>query len=144
MPLWRRRGADQPVSGTDAGEGAPETGRPDPEAGGSGVAAQPVAATAVQPPAATATASQATAAALDAGLERTRGGFMSRLRGFLGTGTLEASSWADVEETLIAGDVGATLAIEVVERAQRRREPGGPEAAVRAELAALLLPRDPG
>src|SRR5262245_61122177 len=82
-------------------------------------------------------------AALEHGLERTRGNFMSRLRTFLGTGTGEGPSWDDVEETLIAGDVGAALAIDVVERARRRREPGGPEAAVRAELAARLVPRDP-
>ena len=81
--------------------------------------------------------------ALEHGLERTRGNFMSRLRTFLGTGTGEGPSWDDVEETLIAGDVGATLAIDLVERARSRREPGGPEAAVRAELAALLVPRDP-
>ena len=79
---------------------------------------------------------------LDAGLARTRGGFMSRLRGFLGSGPDEAS-WDDVEETLIGGDVGAALAMEVVERARRRRDPGGAEAAVRAELAALLVTRDP-
>ena len=78
---------------------------------------------------------------LDAGLARTRGGFMSRLRGYLG-GPDEDASWDDVEETLIAGDVGASLAMEIVERARARREPGGPEAAVRAELAALLVPRD--
>ena len=71
-------------------------------------------------------------AALEHGLERTRGNFMSRLRTFLGTGTGEGPSWDDVEETLIAGDVGAALAIDLVERARRRREPGGPEAAVRA------------
>jgi fused signal recognition particle receptor len=82
-------------------------------------------------------------AALEHGLERTRGNFMSRLRTFLGTSTGEGPSWDDVEETLIAGDVGAALAIDVVERARRRREPGGAEAAVRAELAALLVPRDP-
>jgi len=81
--------------------------------------------------------------ALEHGLERTRGNFMSRLRTFLGTGTGEGPSWDDVEETLIAGDVGATLAIDLVERARSRRESGGPEAAVRAELAALLVPRDP-
>jgi fused signal recognition particle receptor len=81
--------------------------------------------------------------ALEHGLERTRGNFMSRLRTFLGTGTGEGPSWDDVEETLIAGDVGAALAIDLVERARSRREPGGPEAAVRAELAALLVPRDP-
>jgi fused signal recognition particle receptor len=79
---------------------------------------------------------------LDAGLARTRGGFMSRLRGFLGGGPDEAS-WDDVEETLIGGDVGASLAMEVVERARRRRDPGGAEAAVRAELAALLVARAP-
>jgi len=79
---------------------------------------------------------------LDAGLARTRGGFMSRLRGFLGGGPDEAS-WDDVEETLIGGDVGASLAMEVVERARRRRDPGGAEAAVRAELAALLVAREP-
>jgi fused signal recognition particle receptor len=81
-------------------------------------------------------------AALEVGLERTRGSFMSRLRGFLGTGTGQGPSWDDVEETLIAGDVGAALAIDLVERARRRRDPGGPEAAIRGELAALLVPRD--
>ena len=78
---------------------------------------------------------------LDAGLARSRGGFMSRLRGLFGGD--EGPAWDDVEETLIAGDVGATLAIAVVERAKERRDPAGPEAAVRAELAALLVPRDP-
>ncbi len=80
--------------------------------------------------------------ALDAGLERTRGGFMSRLRGFLGAAEIGGPSWDDVEEALIAGDVGAGLAIELVERARSRRDPGGPEAAIRAELAALLVARD--
>jgi fused signal recognition particle receptor len=82
-------------------------------------------------------------AELEVGLERTRSGFMSRLRGLFGAAP-EGPSWDDVEETLIAGDVGASLAMDVVERARRRREPGGPEAAIRAELAALLAPRDPG
>ncbi len=82
------------------------------------------------------------ASSLDAGLARTRGGFISRLRGFLG-GDAGGPAWDDVEETLIAGDVGGTLAMDVVERARRRREPGGAEAAVRAELAALLVAREP-
>jgi len=81
-------------------------------------------------------------AALEHGLERTRDNFMSRLRTFLGTGTGEGPSWDEVEETLIAGDVGAALAIDLVERARKRREPGGPEAAIRSELAALLVQRD--
>jgi fused signal recognition particle receptor len=82
------------------------------------------------------------ASRLDAGLVRTRGGFMSRLRGFLGGVDASGPSWDDVEETLIAGDVGAALAIELVARARGRRDPGGAEAAIRAELAALLVPRD--
>jgi fused signal recognition particle receptor len=80
--------------------------------------------------------------ALEHGLERTRGGFMDRLRGALAAGP-DGPSWDDVEETLIAGDVGAALAMDVVERARKRRDPGGAEAAVRAELAALLVQRDP-
>jgi fused signal recognition particle receptor len=82
-------------------------------------------------------------ATLEHGLERTRGNFMSRLRTFLGTGTGEGPSWEDVEETLIAGDVGAALSIDLVDRARHRRDPGGPEGAIRAELASLLVPRDP-
>ena len=79
--------------------------------------------------------------AFEHGLERTRGGFMTRLRGALAGGP-DGPSWDDVEETLIAGDVGASLAMDVVERARRRRDPDGAEAAVRAELASLLVPRE--
>jgi fused signal recognition particle receptor len=67
---------------------------------------------------------------------------MSRLRGLFGAGD-GGLDWEAVEETLIGGDVGAALAMEVVERARRRRDARGDEAAVRAELAALLAPRDP-
>jgi fused signal recognition particle receptor len=77
---------------------------------------------------------------LDQGLERTRGTFMAQLRGYLGTEG--GPAWDEVEETLIAGDVGAGLAIELVDRARRRRHPDGPEAAIRDELAALLVDRD--
>jgi fused signal recognition particle receptor len=79
---------------------------------------------------------------LNAGLARTRGGFMTRLREYLGDDD-QAASWDDVEEMLIGGDVGASLSMEIVERARRRRDPGGAEAAVRAELAALLVEREP-
>jgi fused signal recognition particle receptor len=78
---------------------------------------------------------------LDQGLERTRGSFVAQLRGYLGSEG--GPAWDEVEETLIAGDVGATLAIELVDRARRRRHPDGPEAAIRDELAALLVDRDP-
>ncbi|HEX7495747.1 MAG TPA: signal recognition particle-docking protein FtsY [Candidatus Limnocylindrales bacterium] len=80
---------------------------------------------------------------LIAGLEKSRGGFMSRLRGLLSTGPA-AADWDAVEELLISGDVGGELAIEVVERARRRKSEETAEAAVRAELAALLLPVQPG
>jgi fused signal recognition particle receptor len=66
---------------------------------------------------------------------------MSRLRGLLGGDSISPEAWAEVEESLIAGDVGATLAMEVVEMA-RRRGSGSATAAVREELAGLLLPRD--
>ena len=77
---------------------------------------------------------------LETGLEKTRTGLVTQLRGYLGN--VDGPQWDEVEETLIAGDVGAALAIDLVERAKRRRDPGGPEAAIRAELAALLVDRD--
>ncbi len=80
---------------------------------------------------------------LVAGVARSRGGFMARLKGLLGRGDPDAGTWEEVEETLIGGDVGATLALEVVERARRRRDVAGPIAAVRSELTALLVDRDP-
>ena len=82
-------------------------------------------------------------AALDAGLERTRGSFMSRLRGYprrrapararRGTRSRRRSSPATS---------GPRSPIDLVERARQRRDPGGAEAAIRAELAALLVARD--
>ena len=75
---------------------------------------------------------------LEAGLERSRGGFMSRLRGLLGGNQISPEAWDDVEEALIAGDVGASLAAEIVEQARARRDAPSAEAAVRAELAAVL------
>jgi fused signal recognition particle receptor len=79
--------------------------------------------------------------ALEQGLERTRGGFMDRLRGALAAGP-DGPSWDDVEETLIAGDVGAALAMDIVEQARKRRDPAGAEAAVRAILSGLLVTRE--
>jgi len=68
---------------------------------------------------------------------------MSRLRGLLVGDSVSPETWADVEESLIAGDVGAALASTVVDRARERGAPDGATAAVRRELAAVLLPRDP-
>ncbi|HEX7612281.1 MAG TPA: signal recognition particle-docking protein FtsY [Candidatus Limnocylindrales bacterium] len=80
---------------------------------------------------------------LAAGLERSRGGFMSRLRGVLRSGPSDAD-WESVEELLIAGDVGGNLAMDVVERARARKDAPSAEAAVRAELAARLMPGERG
>ncbi|MFL5725698.1 MAG: signal recognition particle-docking protein FtsY [Chloroflexota bacterium] len=80
------------------------------------------------------------AAALDLGLARTRGALVGRLRGvFHG----DATDWDEVEETLIAADVGASLAMEVVENA-RRQHADDAEAAVREQLTALLVEREVG
>jgi fused signal recognition particle receptor len=82
-------------------------------------------------------------ASLDRGLGRTRGGFVARIRGLLGGGAVDAAAWDEIEEALIAGDVGASLASRVVERARGRRDAPSAEDAVEAELASLLAPRDP-
>ena len=79
---------------------------------------------------------------LEAGLEKTRTGFGARLRSaFGGIGT--DADWDEVEETLITGDVGASLSMSIVERARRRRDMTV-EQAVRAELEAILQGRDEG
>ena len=75
------------------------------------------------------------------GLARSRGGFISRLRGILRSGP-SAADWEAVEELLISGDVGGGLAMEIVERARARKDASSAEAAVRAELAARLQPRE--
>jgi fused signal recognition particle receptor len=77
--------------------------------------------------------------ALEAGLERSRVGFGARLRSALGGG--DGVDWEEIEETLITGDVGAALSMDLVERARKRRDLA-PEAAVQAELAGLLAARD--
>ena len=163
MPFWRRRNNEPTAPETEEviePEPAPADWEPEPadfddpvdaatEAPAPSEPARPAAPTLESPPAPPPALEPPmpapeppTTAGLDAGLERTRGGFMSRLRGFLGSGEDVGPSWDDVEETLISGDVGAALAIDLVERARKRRDAGGPEGAIRAELAALLVPRD--
>jgi fused signal recognition particle receptor len=147
--FWRRRPQEGPDAGApgapgeqevpvpgDEIEAEPETGL-HVEAGPDGPADGPAAGPLVDDPRAIVDGD------LVAGVARSRAGFISRLRGILGLGD-DATTWEEVEETLIAGDVGAALAIEVVERARARRHPEGPEAAVREELAALLAPRESG
>jgi fused signal recognition particle receptor len=68
---------------------------------------------------------------------------MSRLRGVLKAGPSDAD-WDSVEELLISGDVGAVLAMDVVAKARARKDAVSAEAAVRAELAARLMPGEHG
>ena len=76
---------------------------------------------------------------LEQGLEKSRIGFGARLRGAFGVGG--GADWDEIEETLITGDVGASLSMDLVERARKRKDVTA-EAAVREELAKLLAPRD--
>jgi fused signal recognition particle receptor len=127
-------GADREPAGPQVELAESERARPEPPAGAE------IDADAEEVPA---SAASSAGAPLAAGIERSRGGFMARLKGILGRGDPDEQTWEEVEETLIAGDVGAALALEVVERARRRRDGGGPVAAVRSELAALLVEREP-
>ena len=150
MPFWRRGSGEEAQPNPLGQQPAainPETAEPDwePDPVDFEITGPPRAVADLEPrrvepgvPAAPAP----TAATLDAGLQRTRTGFMSRLRGLLGSTDAVGPSWDDVEETLIAGDIGAALAVELVERARARRDPGGSEAAIRGELAGLLVPRE--
>jgi fused signal recognition particle receptor len=76
---------------------------------------------------------------LEHGVERTRAGFVSRLRAALGSPD-DDEFWEEIEEALIASDLGASLATRVVEGARARRDLD-PEIAVKNELVQLFAPR---
>jgi fused signal recognition particle receptor len=77
---------------------------------------------------------------LEAGLERSRRGFVSRVRSILGRGT-DDDAWEEVEATLIGADLGAEISLGVVKRARARRDMP-PELALRHEMVALFTARD--
>ena len=77
-----------------------------------------------------------------AGVEKSRRGFGTRLRSLLRGGTISDETWEEVEETLIGADLGAELAVRVVDKARQRKDVADAEAAVFAELLALYAPRD--
>src|SRR6266545_3725219 len=116
--------ASRPTDGGDAQSVSPAAVPADPGGGSaaSGVAESPPAGLSIFEPDGGARAPAGPSADLAAGLQKSRGGFIARLHGLLG-GEPGGPSWDDVEETLIGGDVGAGLAMEVVERAKRRHDP---------------------
>ena len=76
---------------------------------------------------------------LEQGVARTRQSFVGRLRAIAG-GPLDDAAWEEIEETLIAADLGAAVAGRVVEGARARRDLD-PETAVKNELVGLFAPR---
>jgi fused signal recognition particle receptor len=83
-------------------------------------------------------------------LEPTRRGFGARVRSLLGSGAPDTDAWEQVEEAMIAADMGADLAIEVLDRTRARRDLP-PDVALQHELLALFAsraaiswPRKPG
>lgn len=130
----------QPAGAPEPGPGAPgdDTGAgPDADAPGADAAAPSWAWGADwSPEKADAARRQRELEQLEAGLERTRTGFGARLRSAFG-GIGSDADWEEVEETLIAGDVGAQLAMSIVDSARRRRDMTVGQA-VRAELETLL------
>ncbi|MFN8622598.1 MAG: signal recognition particle-docking protein FtsY [Chloroflexota bacterium] len=81
------------------------------------------------------------AATMQAGTERSRRGFVGRLRDLLRRGNDDAT-WEEVEETLIAADLGADLTFQVVARARQRRDLT-PDMALQTELINLFAVREP-
>ncbi len=75
-------------------------------------------------------------------VEKSRRGFGDRLRGLLRGGAISDETWEEVEETLIAADLGAELALRVVDKARKRKDVANAEAAVYSELLNLYAPRD--
>jgi fused signal recognition particle receptor len=88
------------------------------------------------------TETQTDGASLAMGLDKTRHGLVRRIHDAFRDGS-DDEAWEQVEEALIAGDVGARLAAEVVGRARAAGDGLPPETAVQRELAALFTARDP-
>jgi fused signal recognition particle receptor len=76
------------------------------------------------------------------GLRAQPSGIGARLRSILGVGqSASDATWEEVEEALIAGDVGATTAIELVDAARARLPGGASGEDARVALAAEIRQR---
>jgi fused signal recognition particle receptor len=72
------------------------------------------------------------------GLRPRSGGLGARLRSLLGGGSATAAAWDDVEEALIAADIGPEAALALVDQARERATGGGDP---RTTLASVLRER---
>jgi fused signal recognition particle receptor len=81
-----------------------------------------------------------TAPSLRSRLAKTRTALGDRLDGLFGKGQIEPSFWVDLEEALLAADVGVAATNDVIRRTQARRPASGGEArsVLEAELVAML------
>lgn len=73
--------------------------------------------------------------ALEAGLEKTRGGFIARLGSLLGRKQIDAQLLAQIEETLLTADIGpktAALLFQRIKEALPQKELDDPETVFRA------------
>lgn len=74
------------------------------------------------------------------GLRPAPGGLGARLRGILAGGTPTETTWEEIEEALIAADVGPSATLELVDAARARAGRGGADA-VRSSLADEIVAR---
>ncbi len=139
--FWRRRGRPEGEEHDDPGQEQPEDGapQPPPPAGPASTPAEPPQAVSEQPPMAPSTVARPRRgpSGLGAlGMRSRPSGLGARLRAIFGGGATE-ETWEEIEEALIAGDVGATTTLELVEAARERvRRTGGSSGDdVRAALA---------
>ena len=127
----------------------PETPAPPPAppAAPAAVAPPPAAPTpAAPPPAAPASDQQR----LEAGLEKTRSGFFAKLgRAVAGKDTVDEAVLDDLEEVLVASDVGVKTTVELIRRIEARVardkyvSTNDLNALIRDEIASLLLAHSP-
>ena len=78
---------------------------------------------------------------VEAGIARTRRGLFGRIAGLLDRSSIDDALWDELEEALIGADVGATLAMRLLERVKERghQEHADEGAAIRAILQDEML-----
>ena len=87
-------------------------------------------------------------AATDAALERTRRGWFSRITGVFDRATIDEDLWDDLEEQLIAGDLGVEVADEIITyckdvvRRDNIRDPEEAREVLKDDLEDILLAVD--